>query len=88
MTRFYDKAAWLLSSLGIALLVCGLVLVPQNRLLAAEPDPGIGCFLCDCAPAPPAPCIERICNLPTFIRCEVDCFCDENFLSYCVCYAR
>ncbi len=40
MTRFYDKAAWLLNSLGIALLVCGLVLVPQSRVLA---DPPVFC---------------------------------------------
>jgi hypothetical protein len=36
MKRYYDKAAWLLSSLGIALLVCGLILVPQSRLLADD----------------------------------------------------
>ncbi|GIW85297.1 MAG: hypothetical protein KatS3mg107_0957 [Gemmataceae bacterium] len=37
MTRLYDTVGWLLSSLGLALLVCGLVLVPQNRLLSNDP---------------------------------------------------
>lgn len=37
MARYYDTVGWLLSSLGIALLVCGLVLVPHNRLLGDEP---------------------------------------------------
>jgi len=36
MTRLYDTVGWLLSSLGLALLVCGLVLVPQNRLLSND----------------------------------------------------
>lgn len=36
MTRLYDTVGWLLSSLGLALLVCGWVLVPQNRLLGEE----------------------------------------------------
>ena len=38
MVRFYEKAGWLLSSLGIALLVISTVLVPQNRALADDGD--------------------------------------------------
>jgi hypothetical protein len=50
MARFYDMAGWLLSSLGLALLVCGLVLVPQNRLLGDEPveEIGYGCAFDEC----------------------------------------
>lgn len=37
MPRFYDLTGWFLSSLGVSLLICGLVLVPQNRSLLANP---------------------------------------------------
>lgn len=47
MTRFYGTAAWLCNSLGIALLFCGLVLVPQSRLLAD--DGGGGTVLAGCS---------------------------------------
>jgi hypothetical protein len=47
MTRFYDIAGWLCSSLGVALLVTSLVLVPENRVLgefvAQEKCPGDVC---------------------------------------------
>lgn len=46
MTRFYDKSGWLLSSLGIALLVCGLVLVPSQGAFSAVP--GYGCASDEC----------------------------------------
>ncbi len=50
MTRLYDTVGWLLSSLGLALLVCGWVLVPQNRLLGEEEGGevslGPSCILC------------------------------------------
>lgn len=90
MTRFYDKAGWLLSSLGIALLVCGLVLVPQNRLLADDEEtaPGACWIACRCQAAPPNPCIDRICNDPPYVTCNAECYCDENFLGYCNCYNR
>ena len=50
MARFYDMAGWLLSSLGLALLVCGLVLVPQNRLLGDEPVEEIAGLQCPTRP--------------------------------------
>ncbi len=37
MIRFYDQGTWLLSSLGIALLVCGLTLVPQSSFGDEDP---------------------------------------------------
>jgi len=34
MNRFYSIVAWLLSSLGLALIACSLVLVPTGSLWA------------------------------------------------------
>ncbi len=66
MTRSIDKVAWLLSSLGIALLVCSLVLVPQNLLLADVP-----LHVCDgnatCDPGP-----EKCYYHVTHLRCTTN----------------
>jgi NCAIR mutase (PurE)-related protein len=59
MTRIHETVGWLLSSLGVALLVCSLVLVPTSTAIgqhgggghAQAKCPGnscsSGCALCD-----------------------------------------
>jgi hypothetical protein len=39
MGRFLDWSAWLTTSVGLALLVIGLVLVPQGGVWADDPEP-------------------------------------------------
>jgi hypothetical protein len=48
MRHFYDLGGWLSTSLGIALLVCSLFLVPRGHVLAQGGEP-YGCTgnLCD-----------------------------------------
>jgi hypothetical protein len=84
MTRLYDTVGWLLSSLGLALLVCGWVLVPQNRLLG-EPNETIEIGLqCPTVPGGGA-CVEpgkpcRFFNLPSACALspnEVNCTCPD-----------
>jgi hypothetical protein len=50
MTRFHDMAGRLLISLGLALLLCSLVLVPSQGAFADEPagGGGGGCSLWIC----------------------------------------
>jgi hypothetical protein len=38
MGRFLDWSAWLTTSVGLALLVIGLVLVPQSGVFAEDPE--------------------------------------------------
>jgi hypothetical protein len=52
MARILDWSAWAMSSLGIALLVIGLVLVPQSGLWADDPEED---------PMSPAPCSGDTC---------------------------
>jgi hypothetical protein len=49
MTRFYDIAGWLCSSLGVALLVTSLVLVPENRALGESSTNLIVCSTQTCS---------------------------------------
>jgi hypothetical protein len=88
MIRFYDKTAWLLSSMGIALLVCGLVLVPQSRLVADDPtiSPTISCvFDCNCDPVYRYPnCPQARCNLG-LSQCTRQCKCVNNSSQQCEC---
>ena len=57
MTRFYEAAAIALGSLGLALLVVSVVLVPQSRALGQEQT--------EPAPAP----VCDIENCQAFVRC-------------------
>ncbi len=43
MARFQEVASWLLSSLGLALLVCSLVLVPTNTAMGDTPTQPTQC---------------------------------------------
>jgi hypothetical protein len=79
MIRFYDKAAWLLSSLGIALLVLSVVLVPSQAALGdtGEEELGPSCWLCGNAcgawPTCPGWCTGSGCAscwcLPSLVQC-------------------
>jgi len=77
MARFYGMCAWLCSSLGVALLLISLVLVPQGRVFGEEevqpPPPGGGavCFGDN-------PCNRyvggiRVCRVLTATSCTTDC---------------
>lgn len=69
MVRFYGIAAWLFSSLSVALLVCSLMLAPQNRVLAAE---GGGCSG-DICNNPNKDCIKATAGTCTFNDAAVRC---------------
>ena len=83
MTRLYDTVGWLLSSLGLALLVCGWVLVPQNRLLSNDP---VGIVTAGCAG-------HNVCNSgcgnqnpPNCTTSKLDCSQGtNNDCLFCVC---
>jgi len=56
MTRFLEWAAWLCTSLGIALLVCSVTLVPQGQVFADDGGSGalqLSCVQELCPPMPP-----------------------------------
>ncbi|GIW85242.1 MAG: hypothetical protein KatS3mg107_0902 [Gemmataceae bacterium] len=88
MTRLYDTVGWLLSSLGLALLVCGWVLVPQNRLLSNDPIADVGIAPAGCAG-------HKVCNYTCedrpFPNCTTSNFsCRQgtnNDCLFCVCSA-
>jgi len=65
MTRLYDTVGWLLSSLGLALLVCGWVLVPQNRLLGEEEGDGVDQPVCP--EKPPSHKCDDKCMMLTYV---------------------
>ena len=46
MTRIYDTAAWLFTSLGVALLVCSVALVPIGRATADDGGGGDDPWAC------------------------------------------
>ncbi len=48
MIRFYELSRWLFTSLGIALLVCSLVLVPQGPVFGQGTMPGGQCIEQNC----------------------------------------
>lgn len=91
MARILDWSAWATNSLGIALLVIGLMLVPQSCLWADDPEeepiPGtIACSPCAVActvniPPLPAGCTGRCTTLPGGVPCLPLCYCD--FASAC-----
>jgi len=65
MTRFYDIAGWLCSSLGVALLVTSLVLVPENRVLGNRNTGGCAgdeCNIVCTAQAAPCSGTQPPCN--------------------------
>ena len=74
MSRVHDTIICFFGSLGLALLVFSIVLVPQNRLLADPPDPGGG------GEPVPGDCITHsACNLycvnPQYPYCETEGTC-------------
>jgi hypothetical protein len=93
MTHFFVKVAWLLGSLGLALLVCGLLLVPQSRLFADTGNGGTATsctYDCRCSPTAPYPG----CDLPTYCPdgnsdCNILCNCAPDTLQKkCVCVPK
>jgi hypothetical protein len=48
MKRFCAMTEWLCYSLGLALLILSVLLVPQSRLLAQDPNPQPSCNTANC----------------------------------------
>jgi hypothetical protein len=103
MIRFHSLLAWLLSSLGIALLMLSLVLVPTNLVLAdgggGSPLAGNGgCSGTARCNNPANPCVGRAmcgglnvnCNnsTPGFDCSGCKCVTDPNDATKCICTLR
>ncbi len=87
MNRIYAVASWFLGSLGVALLLISILLVPQSRALAgtAAVCVGIPCNTLFCTAA--FPDCPNVCKVGAFQRyCQclsdaancADCICKKN----------
>ena len=76
MNRFYDIAGWLCSSLGIALLVTSLILVPENRALGDDPPQ------CPTNPPPTLGCVSAGSRCKFFNK---DGLCGVSRHNFCTC---
>jgi len=93
MVRLYGTLGWLSSSLGIALLLCSVILVPESRILANEGLVAKAlCFaVCQtggCGARPVGMCSQSSeeCRELTDPTCA-GCYCDtNNNVTGCTCW--
>jgi hypothetical protein len=97
MKRFFASAGPLFMSLGLALLICSLILAPANQALAQGGPPGGcpgvscdgGCYSCD-------PTVQLACNYMQYKQCYCNqinvsmpqctiCECKSAPISQCTC---
>jgi hypothetical protein len=86
MTKLYGFAAWFCTSLGIALLVCSVVLVPDGAVWGQSGDPGYAiCLFCsedNCQANQSPPGCPGTC---TGWACPSACVCKAYDAYYCYC---
>ncbi len=78
MERFYGVTGWLLTALGVLLLACSVLLVPNQPLLAQSTGGCAGTGMCDDG-CTGASCVNNLCS----VKVNSTCTCSQTKKNQC-----